>query len=497
MEKQVQMSGVAGLVLATLISGCAVGPDFHRPETPTAASYTGAPLAVETTAPTGTTGGAQRLTPGREIPAQWWTLFHSSDLDGLVREALTNSPTLAAAQAALRQAQEGLRARSGEVYVPGLDGNLSAARRQITGAGFGQPATHFSPFTLYNASVVVTYGLDLFGGTRRELEALRARVDLQQHLLAGADLTLTSNIVTAAVRDALLRTTIEATREILEAQRKQQEVTEQRFNAGAVAMTEVLAQRTQTAQTNALLPPLEKEAAQNRHLLAALIGRFPHEEASLPAFRLESFTLPAELPVSLPSSLVRQRPDILAAEALLHAASAGIGVAAADQYPRITLSGNYGSEAGRTGDLFSAGTSVWSLGANLLQPLFHGGALSARKRQAVAAYDQASAHYRETVLLSFQNVADVLRALELDAQALAAQAEAEAAARQGMEIAARQFQIGAASFLTLLNAEQRYQEARIALLRARSARLADTAALFQAMGGGWWNAGPAGEKRTE
>jgi NodT family efflux transporter outer membrane factor (OMF) lipoprotein len=263
------------LLSVLLLSGCAAGPDFRRPKAPDIASYTtGTPFPAGTEAAPVAGGGPQKLETGRDIPAQWWIVFRSPELDGLIRQALANSPTLAAAQAALRRSREDLNARSGAALYPAVDAGLTASRRQITGAGFGQPNTSFSPFTLYNASVGVSYSLDLFGGTRRELEALRSQVDLRQYLLAGADLALTANIVTAAVKDASLRATIRAASEIADGQARQLEIVERQFQAGAVAKTDVLAQRTQLAQTRALLPPLEKELAQNRHLLAVLSGRF-------------------------------------------------------------------------------------------------------------------------------------------------------------------------------------------------------------------------------
>ncbi len=478
------------IAVAALAGGCSVGPDFHPPGPPAVQGYLETALSAETGSAPVAGGAAQRLVPGQEIPAEWWTLFRSPELDGVIRQALAGSPTLAAAQAALAQARENLNATAGTALYPAFDANASASRQQISGAGFGQPNASFNPFTIYNASVNVSYALDLFGGARRELEALRSQVDLQFFLLEGARLTLTANVVTSAVRDASLRARIRATREIADAQAKQLDVVDRQFKAGAAALTDVLAQKTQLAQTLALLPPLEKEAAQNRHLLAALTGRFPSEAAALPAFELAQFALPDRLPVSLPSLLVRQRPDIRAAESLLHAASAQIGVATANLYPQITLSGRYGSEAVTTGGLFSAGSAVWSFGAGLVQPLFHGGELRAQRRGAVAAYDQAAARYRETVLQAFQNVADVLRALELDAAALKAQAEAEAAAHDNLEIARKQFQLGAVSYLSLLNAERNYEEAQLGLIQAQATRFADTAALFQALGGGWWNGAP-------
>jgi NodT family efflux transporter outer membrane factor (OMF) lipoprotein len=338
--------------------------------------------------------------------------------------------------------------------------------------------------------VNVSYALDLSGGARRELEALLSQVDFQRLQLEGAYLTITSNVVTTAVKEASLRAQIRSMQDIIAAQEKQLGLVELQYRLGGATRTDVLAQRSQLAQTRATLPALNKGLSQTRHQLAVLVGKWPSESGALPQFDLDGLQLPEELPVSLPSSLVRQRPDIRASEALLHAASAQIGVATANQYPQITLTGSYGSMATTSSDLFSGKTTVWSLGAGLLQPIFRGGALSAQRRAAVATYDQAMAQYRATVLQAFQSVADVLRALEEDANTLKAQADAEAAARDTLDLTQTQFKLGAVSYLSLLNAERQYQEARISLVQAQAARFADTAALFQALGGGWWNRSP-------
>ncbi|MBI3812732.1 MAG: efflux transporter outer membrane subunit [Nitrospirae bacterium] len=472
----------AGLVLA----GCAVGPNFHRPEAPTTTGYTETARPRETAAAQGTGGAAQHFVSGQEIPGQWWTLFHSPELDQLIRRALADSPTLAAAQATLREAQEILHARTGGALVPNVDGTLSARRQQTTGAAFGQPGAQRNLFNLFDASVGVSYALDIFGGARRGLEALRSQVDYQRFQLEGAYLTLTSNIVTTAVKESSLRVQIRAMQEMIAAQEKQLGVVERQFELGGVSRPDVLAQRMQLAQTRAGLPPLELALAQTRHRLAVLAGRLPGETV-LPEFSLDGIELPQELPVSLPSVLVRQRPDVLASESMLHQASAEIGVATANLFPQITLTGSYGSQSAKVGDLFSSGAGVWSLGAGFLQPLLHGGELTAKRRAAIDAYDQAAAQYRETVLLAFQNVADVLRALDSDAAVLKAQAEAEATARDAVELTQKQFQLGAVSSLVLLNAERQHQQSRINRAQAQAARYADTAALFQALGGGWWN----------
>lgn len=474
-----------------------MGPDFRQPEAPKTNSYTATALPEETTATPGAAGTAQRFISGQDIPAQWWTLFHSAALDQLIRQALRDSPTLDAAQATLRAAQENLRAQSGAAIFPSVDASVSGRRQKTSGAAQGQPGASNKLFNLYNASVNVSYSLDLFGGARRDLESLQSQVDYQRFQLEGAYLTLTANIVTTAVKEASLRAQIKAARDILISQEKQLEVVDNQFQLGAVSRSDVLAQQIQFAQTQATLPPLEKELAQTRHQLAVLAGKLP-SEAVLPEFEFDSLLLPRELPVSLPSSLVRQRPDIRASEALLHQASAQIGVATANMFPQLTLSGSYGVETNKSRDLFSSGTpSVWNLGAALMQPLFHGGELSARRRAAVAVYDQVAAQYRATVLQAFQNVADVLRALDADASALKAQAEVETAARDALELTQKQFHLGAVSYLSLLNAERQYQQARVSLVQAQTARYADTAALFQALGGGWWNRTPRNEVTAE
>jgi NodT family efflux transporter outer membrane factor (OMF) lipoprotein len=483
---QMKIIFIASIMSAAVIS-CAVGPNFRSPEAPNTLSYTAEPLPEETTASTGTGGASQRLISGQDIPGQWWKLFHSAELEQLIRQALADNPTLAVAQATLRQSQENLNALVGSALYPAVNASGTATKEKISGAEFGEPTVSFPPFTIYNASVSVSYSLDLFGGARRELEALRSQVDYQRFQLEAAYLTITSNIVTTAVKEALLRAQLSATQEIIAAEGKQLEIVEQQFQLGGAARTDVLAQRTQLAQTRTTLPPLQMELAQTRHLLAVLVGRLPSEAANLPQFTLEGLQLPIELPVSLPSSLVRQRPDIRASEALLHAANAEVGVATANLYPQLTLTGSYGTEATTAGTLFRSGTAIWGLGGGLLLPLFHGGALNAQRRAAVAVFDQAAAQYRQTILQAFQNVADVLRALEADANELKAQADADASARDLFELTQKQFQLGAVNYLSLLNAEREYQQAKIGLVQAQAARFSDTAALFQALGGGWWN----------
>lgn len=518
---------------AVLLAACAVGPDFTPPGEPPGATgslvgYTPATLPEYRLQG----GAAQRFVSGQDIPEQWWSLFRSESLDRLIRAALDNNPSLAAAQASLRQAQENFNAEAGNVYYPAVDAALGARRERFGATGIaatsgvgggtggtGTPPTPGAPgtgtgggtgggttttpgtttaaaapsstvFNLYNASVNVSYTLDVFGANRRALEALATLIDYQQYQLRAAYLTLVSNVVTAAIREASLRAQLQSTNDVLASQVKQISVVQAQFKAGAVPRSTVLQQQTQAAQTRATLPPLVKALTQAQHLLSVLVGRLPGE-AGMPEFRLASLQLPAELPISLPSTLVRRRPDILASEAVLHQASAQIGVATANLYPLVNLSANVGWNALSIGNLFNSANLVWSLGAGLTQPIFHGGALNAKKRAAVAAYQAAAAQYRSTVLTAFQNVADALRAIETDAMALQVQSEAAALARQNLDLSTLQYRLGAVSFLSLLDVQRTYQQTQIALVQAQAQRFADTAALFQALGGGWITAGPA------
>jgi len=472
-----------------LLAACAVGPDYRAPEAPAVSAYTEKPQPERTESAPVQGGDAQRLEVGAKIAADWWTVFGSPDLDVLIRTALAGQPTLTAAKAALRQAEENVNAQYAVLY-PSVDANLSARRQRISGATFGNPSIPSTTFNLYNASVSVTYAIDVAGGARRELEALRAGVDFQRFQVEAAYLSLTANVATTAFREASLREQIRATREISQAQDSQLELAEKQFKLGAISGSDLLGQRAQAAQTRATLPPLEKALGQTRNQLAVLIGKLP-ADAKLPELDFSAFRMPQELPLSVPSELLRQRPDVRQAEAILQQTNARIGVAEALMFPQLTLSGSYGTAATSSGNLFNPGTQLWNLGANLLQPIFHAGQLQAQKRGAEAAYQQAFAQYQQTVLVAFQDVADVLLALEHDARTLKAQAEAEAAARESLEVTQQQLKFGAVNYVQLFNAQRQYSLAKFALVQAQAARYADTAALFQALGGGWWNREPA------
>ena len=474
---------MTALFLAGLLAGCAVGPDFKRPAAPDVPGYTVTPLPAQTASAPTTLGGAQRFNAGAAVGAQWWRSLNSSKLDALVEQALEASPTLASAKATLRQAQEIHSARAGSTLYPQVDASTGAQRQRQNASTLGQTGDA-REFSLYNASIGVHYQLDLAGGNRRALEALAARAEYRRYELEGARLTLAANIVTTAITQARLAGQIQSTEAILRAQDEQLRLTRERVHLGQGAPDDVLALQTQVEQTRAGLPLLRKQLQQNEHLLAVLMGRAPGADG-LPTFTLEELTLPSDLPLVLPSELVRRRPDVQAAEALLHAANAEYGVAVAKLYPQLNISASLGSQALSTGALFGGSSAAWSLIGQLTQPLFNPG-LPAEKRASLAAFDAAAANYQSVVLDALRNVADVLQALESDAQTLAALATANIAAQSSLESMQRQYALGAASYVQLLIAQQQAQQNRISLIAAQAQRLIDSAALYQAMGGGSW-----------
>jgi NodT family efflux transporter outer membrane factor (OMF) lipoprotein len=478
-----------------LIAGCAVGPNFQRPTAPEATAYTREPLPAETAAADVGGGAAQRLVEGLDIPGQWWTLFHSPSLNALIEQSLKANPSLEAAQAALRQAQENVYAQEGFFY-PNVQASFTPSRQKNAVATLAPTLTSGEPlFSLYTPQVSVSYTLDVWGGNRRQVESLQAQADALRFQLEATYLTLTSNVVAAAVQEASLRAQIRATNAVIRIEGDLLDLLRAQYALGAIAMADVVAQEAALAQAQASLPPLQKQLALQRDLLAALMGRVPSAEPD-ETFELGALELPQEIPLSLPSRLVEQRPDVRSSEEQLHAASAQVGVAIANQLPQITISASAGSSATQMSQLFTSGTGFWSVAGNFLQPLFDGGTLYHRKRAADAALEQAAAQYRSTVITAFQNVADVLHALYYDAAALEADLRAERAATEGLDIARKALQLGSISYLALLNAEQTYQQSEIALAQAQGNRYADTAALFQALGGGWWNQGAAAEAQS-
>jgi NodT family efflux transporter outer membrane factor (OMF) lipoprotein len=466
------------------MSGCAVGPNFKRPAAPDVSDYAAAPLL--TTAASNVAGGqAQRFAKGAEIAADWWTLFHSKPLNELIEQSLANNPDLKAAHAALLVARENVLAQRG-AYYPSVAANFSASRQRQSGQI--APALNSNEFlyNLFTPQVSVSYVPDVFGLNRRTVESLQAQEQEVRFQMLATYTTLTANVVVTAIQLAALQVQIDATHELLDLNSNMLQILQYQFDKGYANRLDVAAQESQLAQIAATLPPLVKQVAQQRDLLAVLAGRYPNQ-APAEKFELATLQLPEDLPVSLPSQLVEQRPDVLQAEANLHDASAKIGIAIANRLPNFVLTANTGSTAAAIDQLFTTGTGFWSVGAAATAPLFQGGTLLHHERAARAAYTQAAEQYRSTVLTALQNVADTLSALEQDAEAVKADAAAADAAKVTLELAQRQLQDGYASYLSLLNAEQSYQQARINLVQAQASRYADTAALFQALGGGWWH----------
>ena len=498
-----------GLLCATAIvtfafglSACSVGPDFVKPKLSDEAGYTPEKLAPNTASADVPGGQTQHFVEAEDIPGQWWTLFHSAALNALIDEALKANPNIAAAQAALRQANENAYADQGSLF-PTLSGTASATREKISGAssqasGFSGASSGGSSFSapganalsptlsLTSASLSVSYSPDVFGGVRRQVESSQAQAQYERFQLEATYLTLTSNVANSAVTLASLRDQIAATNDIIKIESDQLDLVKKQYALGATARSTVLTQQANLEQTRATLPPLQKQLEQARNQLMTYVGRFPNQDKG-ETFELASLELPADLPVSLPSKLVEQRPDVRESEAQLHEASANVGVAIANQLPQFTITGDLGSSATSFAQMFSPGTGLWSIGGSIAQTFFDGGMLEHRKRAAVAAYDEAAANYKGTALSAFQDVANALRAVQTDADALKADAIAEKAAFENLQLNSAQYRLGAIDQITLLNAEQTYENALLARVRAQAARYSDTIALFQALGGGWWN----------
>jgi NodT family efflux transporter outer membrane factor (OMF) lipoprotein len=478
-------SAVTALAAMTLVSGCAVGPNFRRPAAPAVDSYTRPSLSATTASVDVAGGEAQRLVPGQDIPHDWWTLFQSPGLNAFVERALRASPTLVAAQQALRQAMALVAAQRG-AYYPTVQGSFSPSY-QKTSATLAPPLSSDQlTYSLYTAQVTVAFAPDVFGSNRRQVESLLGQAEAHRFQLHAAYVTLTTNVVAAAVQEASLRAQISATREIIAIVTKSLELVRRQFQFGAVAGLEVAAQETALAQVEQTLPPLQKQLEQNRNLLTALAGRLPNDDPE-EAFDLASLHLPTDLPLSVPSRLVEQRPDVRAAEAQLQAASAQIGVAVAARLPQFTINAAYGGISTTFGTMFANGNPFWSIVGNVAHTIFDAGTLLFRQRAAEAAFEQTAAQYRSTVITAFQNVADALYALQADAESLKAAVAAERAAKRTLDITLKQQEFGAVNYLALLSAQQAYQQTLITRLQAQANRLANTAALFQALGGGWWN----------
>ena len=479
-----------GLMCALLLlAGCATGPDFQPPAAPSATGYGSltSPLLLSADV----TGVVQRLAEGVPVEARWWQAFGSPALDALIEEGLRASPTLEAAEATLRQARHTYEARAGSTQYPQANANVSGGRKSVNNAAMGQTGGE-SIFNLYSASVNVRYDFDLFRGNRRALEALAAQADYRRFQLEGARLALAANMIATAFDQARLSAQIEITERILNAQREQLALTRRRAELGSAADVDVLALQTQMEQTRAGIPALRNGRDQASHLLAMLIGQTP-SATNVPQFALTNFRLPPELPMQVPSELIRRRPDIRVSEALLHAACAEQGVAVSKLYPQISLSADVGAQSLAMDKVFNPGSLIWSLGGQLAQPLFNRG-LRAEARAAEAGFDAASAHYRETVLQAFRDVADVLRGLGHNAHALTATTAAASSAQNTLGLVQKRYAMGAANYLEVLTAQQVVESSRMDLCAAQARRLIDTVMFYSAMGGGWKDDGETGKE---
>ncbi|MGD0490931.1 MAG: efflux transporter outer membrane subunit [Steroidobacteraceae bacterium] len=470
-----------GLAILLTLNACAVGPNFHSPPAPPTNHYSS---GTDPAATISAHGSAQRFVPGAAVAADWWQLFRSPQLDAVIKEAIANNPGLEAAQASLRASENNLRSGYG-IFYPSIDADAAATRERFSPALIGEkgPSSVFNVFTL---STSVSYALDVFGGQRRLVEGLRAQADIALADERATYLTLVANIVNTAIAQAAYRAEIEATEQMIKLEQQQVDIAHVQADAGTVPYSNVLSLESQLASYQAMIPQLQQKLTQSDDLLAALVGHTPAEWQA-PPLRLDDLNLPGTLPVSLPAELVRQRPDILAAEATAHAASAGIGVATAAMLPNFTLSGTLETGANSSGSLFSPSAKAWNVGADATAPLFEGGTLWFKRKAAIDEYDQSMALYRQTVLGAFEQVADTLNALDHDAAVLVAEDRALSTAAQALHLIQANYEAGITNYLDVLTADAQYHQSQIDDLQAIAVRYQDTVALFAALGGGWWN----------
>jgi len=476
--------GYVTLALAGWLGGCAVGPDFTSPAAPKGVGY--GSIASQTVSSATRQGEAQRFVQDMDIAGQWWAVFRSRPLNDLIEKALQANPTIASAQATLRVAHENVLAQQG-AYYPSVTAGLSDARNLTATRALSPVSASGSPYySLFTAQLSVSYTPDVFGLNRRTVESLVAQAENQKFQLEATYLSLTANVVAAAVQEAQLHDLIAVQQDTIKADTEIRGIMRRQVTTGEMARADLLAQEAVLAQAQQVLIPLQTQLAQQRHLLAALAGGFPSGPVAQD-FDLATLRLPQDLPVSISSRLVEQRPDLRAAAATLHAASAQIGVAVANRLPQVTLNASLGTSPNAVANAFTPGNQFFNLVSGLTQPVFDGGMLRHRQRAAEAQFDASAAQYRSTLITAFQNVADVLVALQSDAEALRAAVNSEQAAARSVEMARAQLKLGAGSYLSVLAAEQLYQAARSSLVQAQARRLSDTAALFTALGGGWWN----------
>jgi NodT family efflux transporter outer membrane factor (OMF) lipoprotein len=498
------------VAVALLLSSCAAGPRYHKPDKPANAGYAPTPLPDSSASAPVHGGTAQQLIAGRDIPFEWWELFKCAALNELVEKAFKANPTVAAARAALDQAQELLYAQRGFFY-PSVAATYQAERHKVSGNTNGSstigvqgngvnklpqipedPASidHFprnlpSYYTFYTAELTVGFVPDVFGGNRRQMESLAAQTEAQRFALEATYITLASNVVAAAIQEASVRAQIRVTQQIIAADQKSLEILRKQFKLGFAMRIDVAAQEAQVAEDETTLPPLQRRLEQTRDLIRSLVGNLPNREDE--TFELDALQLPPEVPMSLPGRIIEQRPDVRAAEAQLHSANANVGVAVAAMLPQFSITGDYGGNATQMDQLFKSGGPFWSLYGHVTQPVFEGGTLLHQKRAASASSRQAAAQYRSTVIAAYQNVADTLHVSLCDADTLAADVEAEDSAKVTYDLTRRQMEAGYVTYLNLLSAETTYEQTVLTRVQAQAARYGDTVALFQALGGGWWN----------
>jgi len=495
------------VMAAALAASCAVGPRYHTPAAPADAGYAPTPLPQSSASSAVHGGEEQRLISGRDIPFEWWQLFQSPALNALVERAFKANPTIAAAQAALVQAQELVYAQRG-FFFPTIDANYNFERQKLAGnlAIDNAPGTegngdnlnppvqnltttpHTEPlfYNFHTAQLTVGFVPDVFGANWRQVESLAAQRDAQRFALEATYITLACNVAAAAIQEASLRAQIAAVEQIIGADTRSLQILRDQFRLGFAMRIDVEAQQTALAQAEATLPPLQKQLEQTRDLIRALAGNLPNQDVP-ETFELDALQLPPELPLSLPARIIQQRPDVRAAEAQLHAANAQVGVAVAAMLPQFSITGVLGGNADEFAWMFRHGGPFWSLVGNVTQPIFQGGTLLHRKRAADDALTQAAAQYQSSVLTAYQNVADTLRASLSDADELASNVREETAARVTYDLTRRQMEVGYVNYLTLLSAQTAYQQALLTRVQAQAMRYGDTVALFQALGGGWWN----------
>lgn len=466
---------LSAMATAVALAGCAFAPPTKPPASPTPKQYTAASLPADTAK---VDGVSQHYSLGERPVPQWWRQYGNDTLNAWVEEGLRNNPSLAATRHTLEAARQLLRAQVGANLLPKLDGQAQSSRQRALGfPGFGPPTNLYD---VYAGQLSLSYNFDLFGATRHGIEASAAQVDQQSYEFDAAKRTLAANIVTSAINAASLEEQVHTSEQLSKLAHEQADLTERQRALGAASQDDVLSLREQAASIDTSLPPLRAQAEKARHALAVLLGRTPDQAPS--NLKLSELHLPDNVPVSVPSDLLRQRPDVLAAEAAVHAASAQVGVATANLFPQISLSATLGTEGFKPSTLFTSAGSVWSTGLSLTQPIFHGGELIAKRKAAIADYNAVISSYQQTVLNAFQNVADTLTALNEDADTLQAAQIAAKAAQQTFANTDARYRLGGTSYPAMVQSEQHWRNAKLTEIQARASRLADTAALFQAMG---------------